>query len=198
MTKGFQDIFGFCDFHNLYETIANQLSDGDVIAEVGVMYGHSAAYMATLLRQQNKNVTFYVVDLWDDVGVPEFNSENDAALTSQFGPNYRELIKSDPNIFYKKFLTNMAETSNLHKVIPLKLASTEAAKLISDNTLSFCFIDALHTYEAVKADIAAWKPKVVSGGILAGHDYVWDTVKQAVDEAFPEVNVVGTSWWVQL
>ena len=33
------------------------------------------------------------------------------------------------------------------------------------------FIDGDHSYEAVRADLAAWEPKLVPGGILAGHDF---------------------------
>jgi hypothetical protein len=195
MSKTFRDIFGFCDFHDLYQTVAEQLEDGDVIAEVGVMYGHSVAFMAECLRRQNKNVKYYVIDRWDDIGVPEFHVSNDVALTAQFGPNYTEDIKADPNLFYKKFLRNMSETGNLPYITPLKLSSVEAAEFVSDNTLKFCFIDAMHTYEAVRDDIDVWKKKVISNGILAGHDYPWDGVKKAVDETFPNVNVIGTSWW---
>lgn len=198
MQKTYRDIFGFCDFHNLYQSIAEQLDDGDAIAEVGVMYGHSAAFMSELLRSMNKRVTFYVIDRWDDIGVPEFHSTGDVALTNQFGSDYQEQIKKDPNLFYKKFLRNMAETGNLPYITPIRLSSTEAAEFIPDQSLRFCFIDALHTYDAVTADITAWRKKIVSGGILAGHDYPWTTVKPAVDEIFPNVNVIGTSWWTEL
>jgi hypothetical protein len=198
VSKTFKNIFGFCDFHDLYREVAEQLNTGDAIAEVGVMYGHSAAFMTECLRAQNKRVTYYVVDRWDDVGVPEFHVKNDVALTEQFGPNYTEDIKKDPNLFYKKFLRNMNETGNLPYITPLKLSSIEAAEFVPDNTLSFCFIDAMHTYEAVLEDIKVWRKKVIPGGILAGHDYPWTGVKKAVDEIFPNVNVIGTSWWINV
>jgi len=198
MKKTFRDIFGFCDFHNLYASIADQLEPGDSIAEVGVMYGHSVAYMSEYLRELNKRVTFYTVDLWDAVGVPEFNKEDDEILTHEFGADYQLKIKDDPNIFYKKFLGNMAETGNLPYITPLKLSSTDAAEYVPDQSLRFCFIDANHTYDAVKKDIEVWRKKVMPRGILAGHDYFWTTVKPAVDEAFPNVNVIGTSWWIEL
>jgi hypothetical protein len=195
-TLTFKNIFGFCDFHDLYYNIAQQLNDGDQIAEIGVMYGHSTAYMSECLRSMNKQVTFYSIDMWDDVGVPEFNKEGDEILTSIFGINYMKDIKEDPNIFYKKFLENMKNSGNLEHIIPLKLSSIEASKLIENESLSFCFIDANHTYDFVKQDIHHWKYKVRKGGVLAGHDYYWDGVKKAVDEIFPEANIVGTSWWV--
>ena len=49
--------------------------------------------------------------------------------------------------------------------------SVDVAKTIEDNSLDFVFIDADHSYEAVKADLLAWVPKVRSGGIVSGHDY---------------------------
>lgn len=200
MNQGFsfRDIFGFCDFHDLYYNVAEQLEDGDKIAEVGVMYGHSSAYMVDCIKKMNKRVTLYSVDLWDDVGVPEFNKDGDEILTNIFGKDYRNKMKNDPNIYYKKFLQNMVKSNNLDYIVPLKMSSVEASELFIDKSLKFCFIDAMHTYEAVKKDIEVWKPKIIQGCILAGHDYFWTGVKEAVDEAFPNVNVVGTSWWINV
>jgi predicted O-methyltransferase YrrM len=64
------------------------------------------------------------------------------------------------------------------------------------------FIDADHSYEAVKADIAAWRRFVKPGGILAGHDHDggWPGVEKAVDEAFGGrfAEGPGSIWWVRL
>jgi hypothetical protein len=49
------------------------------------------------------------------------------------------------------------------------------------------FIDAEHTYEAVKADILAWLPLVASDGIMIGHDYktgMFPGLDQVVEEIF--------------
>lgn len=53
----------------------------------------------------------------------------------------------------------------------IRQRSLEAVQDIADNSLDFVFIDADHAYESVKADIAAWTPKVRPGGIVSGHDY---------------------------
>jgi hypothetical protein len=53
-----------------------------------------------------------------------------------------------------------------------------------DGEVDFVYIDGDHGFDAVKADISAWWPKVKNGGILAGHDYcgMQAGVKSAVDE----------------
>jgi predicted alpha/beta hydrolase family esterase len=65
--------------------------------------------------------------------------------------------------------------------------------------LDFVFIDADHKYESVKADIAAWLPKVRPGGHIAGHDYHsdWPGVQKAVDEVLGKGKFVvrGHSWF---
>jgi len=49
--------------------------------------------------------------------------------------------------------------------------SVEVAEQFPDRYLDFVYIDANHTLPQVIADLAAWAPKVRSGGLIAGHDY---------------------------
>jgi len=56
------------------------------------------------------------------------------------------------------------------QIIPIVADSISAAKLIAENTFDLVFIDADHSFDCIKADIAAWLPKVRPGGILCGHD----------------------------
>jgi predicted O-methyltransferase YrrM len=67
--------------------------------------------------------------------------------------------------------------------------SLKAASLINDRSMDFVFIDADHSYAGVKADLAAWVPKVRPGGWICGHDYGnampeydFSGVDRAVDE----------------
>jgi len=69
---------------------------------------------------------------------------------------------------------------------PLKMTSLDAAKLYEDASLDFVFIDASHEYEDVKNDINAWLPKVKMGGVIAGHDYPWESVAKAVHEVLAD------------
>lgn len=71
--------------------------------------------------------------------------------------------------------------------------------------LAFVYLDSDHSYEAVKADIAAWYPKIRVGGILSGHDcdQLEPGVSQAVNEfmsANPNLELVTKpcgSWFVE-
>jgi hypothetical protein len=68
----------------------------------------------------------------------------------------------------------------------LRLPSLDAAPQVDDGSLDLVFIDAVHLYEDVLADIAAWLPKVAPDGVLAGDDYspAFQGVIDAVDESF--------------
>jgi hypothetical protein len=68
------------------------------------------------------------------------------------------------------------------------MESVKAANLFTDNSITFCMLDAAHDYDSLKADIEAWFPKVRSGGVIAGDDYEsnWPGVDKAVNEFFAD------------
>jgi predicted O-methyltransferase YrrM len=93
------------------------------------------------------------------------------------------------------------------RIIKLKMTSLEAAAQTVDESLDLVFIDANHSYSAVKDDIEAWLPKVRRGGILSGHDYnntdkygdYFKGVDRAVDERFPAAIIEPDYvWWVKV
>ena len=66
--------------------------------------------------------------------------------------------------------------------------SVEAANLFPKRSLDFVFIDAKHTYEAVKEDISSWEPIIREGGLISGHDYEMPEIRKAVDGYAAEAN----------
>lgn len=100
------------------------------------------------------------------------------------------------------FLDNLGMYRDKVKI--MHMTTGEAADHIDDESLDFVFIDANHRYESVVEDIKTWVPKVKSGGLISGHDYIdykkkgvksGYNVKKAVDEIFPDANIRGTVWW---
>jgi hypothetical protein len=80
------------------------------------------------------------------------------------------------------------------------VSTAEAAGMVEDGWADFVFIDAAHSYEAVKTDIALWLPKVRPGGWFGGHDYhaAFAGVKRAVDEAFgPQLVLLPGYIWAR-
>ena len=78
--------------------------------------------------------------------------------------------------------------------------SIQASSRYEDRSLDFVFIDGSHLYEAVKADIQAWLPKVKFGGFIGGHDYgnsnePLNGVQRVVDEIFGEDKEIYNSGW---
>jgi predicted O-methyltransferase YrrM len=158
------DVFGeaWFDYENLYTQMVNEFPTGSVFVEVGSWKGRSAAYMCVEIANSGKSIEFYCVDHW-------------------LYPDY-------PHIrLYNEFLSNLQPVGEYFHA--LKLESIQAARLFEDNSIDFVFIDADHDYNAVKADILAWYPKVKKGGIIAGHDYVPDSLQlevyKVVNELFP-------------
>lgn len=61
--------------------------------------------------------------------------------------------------------------------------SVEMSNSVLDNSLGFVYLDACHSYECVSADLKAWVPKLVPGGVFAMHDYLsYEGVKRAAEE----------------
>ena len=69
-------------------------------------------------------------------------------------------------------LANVAEHAG--RVELVRDYSLRAAAGYADAFFDWVYLDADHRYESVAADIAAWWPKVRPGGVLAGHDFVFD------------------------
>lgn len=71
-----------------------------------------------------------------------------------------------------------------------------AADLVEDGSLDGVFIDADHTEAGVRCDIKAWRPKLRAGGLLAGHDIDWPTVRRVVQELAPDYRTATDNvWW---
>jgi predicted O-methyltransferase YrrM len=76
--------------------------------------------------------------------------------------------------------------------------SWDMAAAYDDGSLDFVMIDGDHSYESVRKDIQAWRPKVSPGGILAGHDYVvaeWSGVIEAVNAECERYEIWRGSAW---
>ncbi|KAL4425800.1 hypothetical protein ABPG75_009816 [Micractinium tetrahymenae] len=121
-------------------------------AELGVQRGE---FSKTLLDSWRSCKSYLMVDAW------------------QHQENYNEAANVDDAWQQQNYeLAQQAVAAHAGKARLLKMYTSEAAKLVADASLDFVYIDARHDFCGAAEDIALWWPKVMRGGILAGHDYL--------------------------
>lgn len=152
--------------------LAQQAQQHVFIAEIGSWMGRSTRALA-----DNTAGKVIAIDTWK-------GSENE--------PEHAQIIEKLPMSLKAIFYENICDLTNVQG---FQWTSLEAVSKLPD-LFDMVFIDADHSYNAVFADIVAWRPRVISGGILCGHDYQWPDVKRAVDELVPDRWLVrGTTIW---
>jgi len=156
-----------------YNVLRNIIKQGNVLefglgAEIGVLNADTSCH----LLEEFPRLRMVCVDPWRPY------DEHEPIRTGDKMSDFEKIA-----------LTRLGHYQDRAMII--KDFSVNAAPRIPDHSLDFVFIDALHTYDAVKADIRAWYPKVRPGGIVAGHDYNWPGVRQAVDEFAAHYEIKG-------
>jgi hypothetical protein len=142
----------------------------ETIAEIGSWKGRSTQAMLSM------GATVTAVDHW------------------QGSDTIKDLAEEQD--VYAEFMKNVGQYQNLHVI---KKPSLEAAASLNGDMFDMVFIDAGHTYEDCKNDIAAWLPKTKK--LICGHDYSsgWPGVMRAVKESFGDrFKTIGSIWYVNL
>lgn len=129
------------------------------IIEVGSWLGMSTRFIAERVSPMSK---VYAVDTWK-------------------GTLNEECHQKDPRLphLYQLFLSNVRHAGLTEVIVPIRMESLEAAKAL-DVQADLIYIDAAHDTASVYADIMAWYPHLVEGGVLCGDDWGWESVRTAV------------------
>lgn len=156
-----------CEVVRLIETA--QQYPGPVI-EFGTLFGITTKLMASVADASQRVIT---IDnfCWNPFGLT---------------PKLHE-------IFTRKILREELESNKVELVVS---GSREFRGSYNRESPAMIFLDADHSYAAVKEEIA-WA-KSLGIPLICGHDYQNDRfgVTQAVDEEFPEgVEFAGMVWW---
>jgi predicted O-methyltransferase YrrM len=91
------------------------------------------------------------------------------------------------------------ETINKYNNIDhIRATSDDAIKSLKGKKYDFIYIDGLHTYEQIKADITNYLPLLKPNCFIGGHDYHknWNGVVTGINELLGEPDLVfsDTSW----
>lgn len=127
---------------------------------IGVEVGSFRGYYANHILS-NWGGVLYMVDVWRELSWDDYTDTSNKSI--------------DDTVWYDA----MKSVKNFEdRALMLRMQSNQASKLFADGSLDFVYIDANHKYEYVKEDIELWWPKLKSGGMLSGHDYMhtvdWD------------------------
>lgn len=170
MEHFYEDIPGWFTFPGLYRDMV-QRAPADrfsAFVEVGCWKGRSAAFMGVEIVNSGKDIKLLCVDTF--AGSAEHADDPDVRCGTLFDT----------------FLHNIEPVKGVVHACPM--SSVEAAENLRMwgvvGNSDFVFIDAAHDKASVLADIEAWYPLVRPGGVIAGHDWQEEGVREAVTEFF--------------
>ncbi len=174
----YKDIIGWFNYEELYDEIVDSAPDSSTIVEVGCAFGRSLAYLSRRALDSKKSLR-----IW---GIDSFATTRDywqePEVKALFGPG-----DSHFDVFMRGMQKHAPE--ELTNVQVIKSSSVEAANLFQDNSCHAVFIDGDHSYPAVYADLLAWRHKISSSGIFAGHDIGLPGVHTAVQQVIQTYSV---------
>lgn len=109
-----------------------------------------------------------------------------------------------PNLTIYAIDTNISQFYNEkvaarygNRLKAIQMYSDKAADMFQDESLDLVFIDADHSYEAVKKDIIKYTPKIKKNGLLTGHDIDYPGVNRAVRELIVDFDVGPNNVWIR-
>lgn len=145
---------------------------------------HNRADIGELLKNENKTVG---VELGVQRGefFNEMMSKWQIAQTYVFvdiwahQENYQDganVDQSDQDTFMNQAITyanNQKAAGHLQELVICRNFTVNCVLNFPDHHFDFIYVDARHDYKGVLVDLQKWWPKLKRGGIMAGHDYIY-------------------------
>lgn len=137
------------------------------VIEIGAWLGLSTRFLARSVKPGGK---VYAVDTWA-------------------GSSAEAVHMQDPRLpyLYQLFLSNIKHEKLTNQIVPIRMNSLEAAKALNIKA-DLIYIDASHETENVYQDILAWDVHLNEGGIMCGDDWLWPSVRLAVEQTAEILN----------
>lgn len=162
--------------------LAQQSEKCNIVLELGAWKGRSTVVMAQYVKD-------FCISIDTFGGTPGDGG-------------HEEALEQGGDKIYNDFMRNTWDLQCSGKLWPFRCRGESAASLVSEffGKFDLAFVDAAHDAESVKRDIGLFRPLIRSGGILAGHDWMWPGLSEAVLSVAPEAVVVPHTsiWWCQI
>jgi hypothetical protein len=182
------DIPGWFQWRSAQEEAAQRFPDGSRFVEVGNFLGRSLCSLGEVAQLAGKRFTLIGVDTCRGSGTegPQGRDYHGAAV-AEGGGTFAGLLHK-----------NIIACGYGDAIALIVADSLTAATFFADRSIEWVHLDARHDREHVRADIAAWLPKIKAGGWLSGDDYdpiKWPEVVSTVTHLLPEAQPWSTHQW---
>jgi predicted O-methyltransferase YrrM len=154
--------------------LAEQAEKYKLIVEIGSFRGRSTRALG-----DNTKGVVVAVDHWQ-------------------GEAHLDMTQEERDKLFNEFTSNLSDLITAGTVVPVKIdaAVVDSTPVVAALKPEMVFIDGDHKFNSVKRDIQTWMPKIVSGGLLCGHDSGYPDVEKAITEFVPNRQLVqGTQIW---
>ena len=176
----YHSLEGWFNMETQYLELLDATPEGGTFVELGCYKGKSTSFIGVEIHKRKRDINFFAIDSFQ--GATNSTDANEIKA-------YEGISEIEESYTYNVSLIG-------NKIKTIVSLTDEAAKYFNDEEIDVIFLDAGHSYEAVKKDIEAWLPKMKPNGIMAGHDYTaWEGVNKAVTEIFGTPHKVENDCW---
>jgi hypothetical protein len=182
------DIPGWFQWRSGQEEAVQHFAAGQRFVEVGNYLGRSLCSLGDVVQQSGKRFTVIGIDTCRGSGIegPRAKDYHGAAVAEGGGTFAGQLHRNVLQCGYGDLISLIVSDS------------LTASTFFADRSLAWVHLDARHDRESLQADIAAWLPKVQSGGWLSGDDYdevKWPDVVQTIQDTLPGAKPWSVAQW---
>ena len=165
-----------------YRELVSNIPTGGTMLELGTWKGRSICSVADLLIE--RDIKVFAVDTF--AGTP-----NEMSL------ELKDAHKEAKEVDLKKvFRDNLKRYKIDGRVTIIKNTTDGAVETFESGFFDLIFVDADHNTAAVSKDIKNYRPKLKKDGILAGHDWNWESVRKGVWENDIKPVALSNIWYL--
>lgn len=195
--KSFLDVPGWInDAQWIFKEVIENCSDGDRVVEIGTYFGQSACYMGMLIKDSGKDIKFDTYDTFEELD-PSIRA---GQQPKQFA-EYR-LQKGRHTAPMSTIVKSHFKSCGVDDYVNLIICdATYSYKFYKDNSLMLFYNDAVNNDKELYELITNFWPKIKQGGMMAGDDINFESVKNAVSRFCKDNNIkyeqTEVSWYIR-
>jgi hypothetical protein len=183
-----REISGWFQWRSAQEEAVHAFPEGGCFIEVGSYLGRSLCSLGEVVKLSGKRFTLIGVDTCRGSGPegPEGKDYHGPAVAQGGGTLAGTLHR------------NILDCGYGDDIVLIITSSVTASGFFADRSIDWVHLDARHDYDSVRADIAAWRPKIKVGGWLSGDDYgnpKLPEVARAVRDLLPDAEAWSIQQW---